>query len=180
MGNRRGQAMIEAIVALSALVIAFVGVYGLLSTSLRYNRFVANDYTATYLAAEGIEVVKNLLDSNIIAGRSWDCGFMNGTYELTYDTQFTDTGGGTADCLQSVLTPVSTNPRNLYLDPTSHLYNYNVPVSGTFVRTVTATILKSDALGNPQEIQVNSRVSWGQGTGSRNINLEDRFFNWHP
>ncbi len=168
-----GQIIIEAIVALSALTICFVGIFGLISTSLHYNRFIANDYTGTYLAAEGIEVVKNLLDSNVISGREWGCGFMNGSYELTYDTQFKSTV-----CSQSVLDP--NQSRSLYMDSGSHLYNYNVAAAGTaFTRVVTIEVLESDSNGNPQEMQVNSVVSWNQGAGKQSVNLEDRFFNWH-
>ncbi len=181
-GNR-GQIMIEAIVALSALVVGFVGVFGLLSASLRYNRFVANDYTGTYLAAEGIEVVKNLLDSNVIAGRPWDCGFADGVYELKHDTQFKNADGTytfppvDVDCSQPVFTQDQSG--NLYLDSVSHLYNYDASgIKTPFKRAVTIAILAYDDSGNPKEIQVNSHVSWRQGTGSRSINLEDRFFNW--
>ena len=171
--DQRGQAIVESIVAITVLIMVFVGVWGLLSSSFRFNRYIADNYTATYLAAEGIEVVKNLLDANVINRRSWSCGFASGDYELVYDTL------STMDCDASALSP--NLDRKLFLDSASGLYTYNT--TGTtglptdFTRLIKIAV---DTAGNPQEIHVNSIVSWRQGFSQKNVDLEDRFFNWHP
>ena len=90
-GSRTGQILIEAIIALSALTIGFLGILALLSSSLSLNRVISDNYTATYLAAEGIEVVKNAIDRNYIlqAGGSlvpWNNNLSEGTYEVEYDS----------------------------------------------------------------------------------------------
>jgi hypothetical protein len=177
--DKSGQIIIEAIAALSVLVIGFAGFFGLLSQSLRYNRYVTDDYTGTYLAAEGIEVVKNLLDADVINGFTWGCGFASGDYELVYSTPYVNTNGNvtfppaSVSCFRSVVAPYQS--RNLLLDSASGLYTYSAGTATGFTRLVRINILIPD-----QEIQVNSIVTWRQGSSDKSVNLEDRFFDWYP
>ena len=84
--RNRGQAIIEVLVAVSMLTVGFLGVVTLLAKSLGLNRVVTESYTATYLAVEGVELVKNLIDANSIAGAGtpWNSGLTDGTYEADY------------------------------------------------------------------------------------------------
>src|SRR5688572_13216996 len=90
--RRDGQTIVEAMVAVSLLVVGFLGMITLINRSIGLNRVVSDNYTATYLAAEGIEVVKNLLDRNFIAGSPWFTGFESCAapsmcnWEVQYDT----------------------------------------------------------------------------------------------
>ncbi len=56
--------MIEAMVGVSVALMALLGVITLLTRSLRINAEVGQHFVGTYLAAEGIEVVKNMIDAN--------------------------------------------------------------------------------------------------------------------
>ncbi len=82
LGSENGQSLIETVVALSVLVVGLLGIVVLLNNSLGLNRVTADNYTATYLAAEGIEVIKNLIDANIIARCPWNSGFTAGSFEV--------------------------------------------------------------------------------------------------
>ena len=61
-----GQAMVEAMVALSVIIVGVLGVFTLTSRSLSLNKVDADKYVAVNLANEGVELVKNLLDKNIM------------------------------------------------------------------------------------------------------------------
>lgn len=61
--NNIGQLLIEALVAISVLMVGMLAVFGVLSQSLSLNRVAADQYVAANLASEGIEIVKNLVDS---------------------------------------------------------------------------------------------------------------------
>src|SRR6185369_4698812 len=63
--RRSGQSLIEAIIAITLLTIGFLGIARLLSQSLFFTKVVSDQTTATYLAAEGIEIVKNLIDHDV-------------------------------------------------------------------------------------------------------------------
>jgi type II secretory pathway pseudopilin PulG len=155
--RRRGQALIESIVALSVLTVGLLGIIALLSQSIGLNRSVSDNYAATYLAAEGIEVVKNIIDANQIQGRAWNYGLNDGTYEVQYDSTALAADQG----------------RFLRYDPAANLYGYGPGNPTTFKRGVTITRISDD------ELRVVSRVTWTtRGAGSFEIVLEDHFFRW--
>lgn len=154
---RKGQLLIEAGIAISILVVGLLGILGLLSRSLSLNNVVSSQYIASNLAAEGIEVVKNLLDANIIQFNPWNTGFSTGSYELAYDSLALD----------------SNQNRNLLFDSSNNKYNYQNGQSTPYKRNI-QIVNKGD------EIQVNSIVSWQIRGGSYSINLEDHFFDWRP
>ncbi len=166
--TRSGQALIESIVAVSILTVGFLGIFSLLSQSLSLNRVVSDNYTATYLAAEGVEVIKNLIDANTIRGQAWNCGLTDGTYELSWDSlPASGACGGTA--LQN------NQNRFLSFDSATNLYSYAGSVATPFKRQVALTRVSGD------ELKVVSQVTWlGRGTGNFSVNLEDHFYHWRP
>src|SRR3990167_7505221 len=86
-----GNLMIESIVAISVTVIGFLGVVGLLSRSISVNKDAGQKFVSTYLSAEGIEVVKSLIDKNYVRQSEgetipWNGGIRTGNYEVSYDS----------------------------------------------------------------------------------------------
>jgi hypothetical protein len=157
MNRRAGQSIIESIVALGILTVGLMGILGLLNQSIGLNRLISDNYTATYLAAEGIEVVHSILDANIIAGRPWNSALTDGMYELEYNS--------------TALSP--DQGRALGFDSVSKLYYYGAPRSTPFRRSI--QISRQGAA----ELRVISRVSWiGRGNSNFEVVLEDRFFDW--
>lgn len=151
-----GQLLIEMLVALGILTVGFLGVMTLLSRALGLNRVVADNYAATYLASEGVEVVKNILDSNPIRGRGWNEGFSSGDFEVDADS----------------LALGANQDRFLTFDSGTHRYGYGFTQTTPYKRTI-SIILGSN------EVTVNSKVNWiSRGGGTFSINLEDHFFNW--
>jgi hypothetical protein len=158
--ERRGQFLIEAIVAVGVLVVGLLGIFALLSRSLSLGRTVTDNYAATYLAAEGIEVVKNIIDGNIIQGLPWISAISDGDFEIEYDT----------------VSLLPFQDRFLGFDPVTSLYSYAGGETTRFKR-----VLRIALIGSPvDELQVNSIVSWTSGGGNFSVDLEDHFFNWRP
>ncbi|MFH0890868.1 MAG: hypothetical protein V1856_02455 [Candidatus Liptonbacteria bacterium] len=159
--SRKGQALVEALVAMGVLSIGFMGIFQLLSQSLALNRVVSDNYVASYLAGEGIEIIKNIIDSNIIAGgaSNWKSGLAAGSYEVQYDS----------------VAPSGNQNRNLNYNPTTHLYGYGPGRQTGFRRVVIIESL------NNREMRVRSRVTWSaRGGGSSQVEAEDHFYNWRP
>lgn len=166
--RRKGQMLIEAIVAITVLSVGLLGIVSLLSNSLGLNRVISEQYTATYLAAEGIEVVKNAIDHDTIlrAGGSsvaWNQNLSPGAYEVEY--------GSAA--------PFAPNQdRFLCFDDQIKLYSYSAcgaPGSAqtNFKRRIVIEWLSSD------EMRVVSIVNWKtRGGGNFTTNVEDHFTNW--
>ena len=181
--SRRGQTLVEALVALSILTVGFVGIVTLLTKSFQLNRTTSNDTQATYLAAEGIEVAKNIVDYDVYYGlrqssttNDWGCSFdlnvgQRADYALAYDIAPTDCA--TPPMIQS---PTGDE---LYLitdaaDPDVDMYTYNgfgnQPTD--FTRDVWITAVSNN------ELDVQSTVTWTDGGQSNTITLEDHFYNW--
>ncbi|HNZ55582.1 MAG TPA: prepilin-type N-terminal cleavage/methylation domain-containing protein [Candidatus Paceibacterota bacterium] len=55
--KNKGFTMVEALVAISILLIAVVGPLSLLATALRDSVYIRNEITANYLAQEGLEII---------------------------------------------------------------------------------------------------------------------------
>lgn len=155
--------MVESIVAINVALIGLLGVLNLLSTSLNLNREAGQKIIGTYLAAEGIEVVKNIIDKNYTDGSSWNNGVSAGDYEVVYNS--------------SALDPVSDG--YLRFDPVTGIYSYNGSEQTLFKRLIKIEERDNDGDNKTEEIIVKSTVKWNAHVGgTKEIFLEDHFFNW--
>lgn len=147
----------ESLIAITIATVGLLGMFSLLSRSLSLTRVIADRYAAANLAGEGIEIVKNLIDNNILAARPWNRGLATGSYEVEYDADLLPYAG-----------------RKLFFSPTSGFYSHDTAGRETnFRREVRLERIGSD------EIRVNSIVKWtSRGGGEFSIDLEDHFFNW--
>lgn len=174
--SRRGQTLVEALVALSILTVGFIGIVTLLTKSFQLNRTTSNDTQATYLAAEGIEVAKNIIDYDVYSGlpnnSNWGCSFdlnvgQSADYALEYDTAPTN-------CVAPPTVQSEPNGDHLYFASSTDLYTYSdfnaQPTD--FTRDVTITAVSND------ELDVQSTVAWSDGGLGNTITLEDHFYNW--
>jgi hypothetical protein len=66
VNKENGQLLIEALVAISVMMVGMMAVFGVLSQSLSLSRVAADQYIAANLASEGVEIVKNMVDSEYL------------------------------------------------------------------------------------------------------------------
>jgi type II secretory pathway pseudopilin PulG len=155
--KQKGYLLIESVVAITLLIVGFLGMLALLSNSIALNRVVNDQFIGNYLAMEGVEIIKNLIDGNIIQGKPWNENINNGDFEVSYAS--------------SQLEP--DQRRRLLFDLTNNKYNYQTGNQTAFIRIVSIEFIDAN------EVKVNSVVKWsGRGGGKFEINLEDYFFNW--
>ena len=154
----KGYILIESIIAITVMVVGLLGIFALLSRSLSLNRVVADRFVAAYLASEGIEIAKNVVDDNILAGRPWNTGLSSGEYEADYASDSLEPATG----------------RRLRLTNSSGAYGYAEAEPTSMVRTIT--------IGNSpdgERLSVQSGVSWvSRGGGKFSINLQEYLFHW--
>lgn len=169
--RQAGFTIVELIVAVTALTIAFSGIFSLLQSSFAASRAVTENYIATYLAAEGIEVVKNILDSNVLQGNSWSRGFLPGEYRVSYESICADPFG---NCLIPHDDPVDpSDPYPLGFDRVSGLYSYSGAEPTPYFRKM---VIEYGA--NQNELIVHATVSWKSRGRDVSLGLEDHFFNY--
>ena len=176
-----GQIIVEAVVALSVLTFGFLGIMTLLSQSTSLSRTASDSYTATYLAAEGIEIVKNLLDANIIRGKTendWADGFKTrGRPAQAFEVQYDDTRPNDFREIYG-----NRQYRFLRFDPVNRVYSYDGGTETLFRRNVGIFFPGfADPSQVGDEMRVTSRVWWtGRGGSEHSVQLDDIFYNWRP
>lgn len=158
--QRGGSILIEAIVGLSIVLIAMMGIIALVTRALSLNSDVSSRLVAANLATEGIELTKYYLDS------SWDM-VTPGVYEMNYKC---DTFSPLcAINLGTDLSLRSTRPLNVDANGT---YSYDAGTPTTYMRSVVV-----DWSGESAEVA--SIVSWTFKGQKNEIQLSDKFFRWH-
>lgn len=156
-----GQVLIESLVSITVVTVGLLAVLGLLSRSLAFQRDLGQRLIATYLAAEGIEVVKNIIDTEGISS----LGEQNNYYSVDY---------------QSATLKKNHLKKNLFFDTNFGLYrninkfeNANTP----FLRMVR---VYNTIDGNPG-VRVTAIVRWKVRNGDiASTTLEDYFYDWRP
>jgi hypothetical protein len=162
--------LIEATLALSVVTIGLLGIITLLSKAFFYHRVVSDQLTATYLASEGVEVAKNLIDHDVYSGAAWGACFA--PYESAGGVANLALDYGTTDCgtLQSYSAGLF-----LRFDPTTNMYSYRA-TAGSAVTNFSRDVRVQ---ANGAELTVHSIVTWSTGPiTSESVDLEDHFYDW--
>ncbi len=168
--NQKGQSLIEAIVAISVIIIGLLTALTLASFSLSAQGESGAQIIATSLAREGVEVVRNIRDSNwlaIDAGELPASGWWEGVDEGYWRAEL-KTGNRTWQL-------VSGGGEDFYrltLDPSSRYLHWLTGEGTIFYRKIYI-----DRIGSNQ-IKVQSIVDWVERGRSHNVTLEDRLYNW--
>jgi len=149
-----GFTFVEALIAMSLIIIAFVNVLSITSFALGRIREARDSMVASYLAQEGIELAAALRDENWLNNRPFDSSITNGTYRMDYL--------GTIDA--SAGSPL------LFDQQKGFQYTTGVPTS--FIRRVTFSKPKAYI------VKVQSQVSWTARGTTRSMVVEDNLYNW--
>ena len=166
LGRSTGQLMIESMVAISMVTIGLLGIITLLVRSSAWNRDVTLKLQATELAVEGIEVAKNIIDTDIAkilsgsatAGyNSWNSTLKDGIYELTRESA------------RGNIQTAAGSPQPLLFDSRTG-YGYGGGTKTPLRRSI--TVISSGA----DKILVRSEVLWG--IPEKKVVLEDVFTFW--
>ena len=157
--NTRGFTLLEMIVAIFIVTVALIGIMSLIHRSIVSAQISYSKLTAAYLAQEGLEIIRNIRDSNWLAQSQnpnipWDQNLNIGEWEVSY-TDFT-------------LTPYQ--GRNLKID--GGFYNYTRGIETKFKRKIT--------LHKPQPniIAVSVEVTWQERGIPYSVSIKENIYNW--
>lgn len=151
---------------IEVLLAVFIFMVGISSLSITINMAVSSitetksKLIASYLAQEGIEIVRNIRDSNWLVQRdnpgfAWDSGLALGDYEADYQNQALLGYAG----------------RYLNSDGNG-FYSYSAGTATKFKRKIAI----SDKTAN--SLKVSSRVDWEVRTRPYNIEVVEYLYNW--
>jgi len=152
-------------VTASLIMIGLIGIFSLLIHSTSMNKDVVHRFEATYLATEGIEIMKNIIDTDVAipGGVFFNSTLVSGqNYEVQYDTD-------KENLKDREIFGSSTTP--LWINTITGLYNYDGGTKTPYIRTIVVR-------GGGDIMTIKSEVAWEVG-GERNVvNLEEIFQNW--
>lgn len=175
--------MVEAMVASVIGVVGILGILGLLTDSLAKSTEIGDRFTATYLSAEGIEIVRGLIDENYTSQqkKDWsvlfsDLAFSSGPvpFQMQYNISLLDFQ--CSDCIlvseRFVKDPANFIPMRKDSDGK---YGYFAGTVTSFRRVIS---LDYDVLNEPKRLKIISRVDWSSRGKSYNVIMEDYIYDW--
>lgn len=143
-----GSLFAESMIAISLALVGLLGIISLLTVSIRHTNDSHARFVASFLAIEGVEVVKNIIDGYAAAGLSWNNVLSNvsqGTYKVQYDS----------DGL------VLDDGQYLNFNRADGIYHYGAGEETVYRRTVKVEHEESNwGTENTTFIKVTSKVTW--------------------
>ncbi len=184
--HKKGFTLIETMVAISILLISIIGPLEIASKGLFSAIYAKEEITAFYLAQEGVELLKNVRDSNYLLDAYTATGnsdWLKDVNDCVLDPAQSKTVGCIVDptnpLQEIVICDESDKCPPLKFDETSGIYNYSsdssIPES-KFTRTV---YIEYDPL-TPNEATVVSKVAWSSSLlgNQKSTTLTATMFNW--
>ncbi|MBI5733354.1 MAG: hypothetical protein HY973_00195 [Candidatus Kerfeldbacteria bacterium] len=193
--NARGQGLIESIVAITIITVGLSSILGLVIAGVAGEQIASSQIVAANLSREGIEVVRNIRDTNWMNGAAWDAGLDSGipAADLTAVVQY-NTGSSTLDFNPDPNCEAvgAVYPCRLYLGSGTNSGLYSHTATGqplNYWRLIKMyricrdeTIDKGEDSGSHCNskigIQIISEVYWQEHGRSHTIAAEDRIYNW--
>lgn len=149
LNPERGFSLLETLVALAVLTSAVMGPMSLASTSIRSASISHNNVAASFLAEEGLEIVRARRDNSIYSGAGWmgDLGEC-----ATQDCLVDAFASSPAD----ILRPCSGACPPIKYDPTNGTFQHTTGNDTIFTRVI--NIIPVGA--GDKEVRVNVTVTW--------------------
>lgn len=165
----KGFTLVETLLAIFVVTVGIGGVSAFLQNTLFSAATLDNQLVAPYLAQEGMEIVRNIRDTNYVRIK----GMLGGGW----------TNGGLADCSAGceadyddlMLTQIAGSLRFLGVvtDAAGTRYEYGGGGTPTkFQRKITITP------NGPNELNVRVEVFWQEKGNTRSFALETELYNW--
>jgi len=190
--NVSGQGIVEVMVAIGVVTVGLVGTLSLTSSSLRFSTTSEKQIVAANLAREGIEVVRNVRDTNWLQENSWLDGLTSGDdyngiirFDGTTNTWYFDF---TPDDILNNNTVIRRDGNDIYQAhpdvPTAVSTGYQRFISMQLICQQGASIvLRSSGSTCPGGythigLNIQSQVNWNENGEDKSFVLEDDIYNW--
>lgn len=165
--REKGITLVEALVAISIVLLATTGPIVRIKESLVNTQYAQDQMVASYLAQEGIEVIRAIRDSNWIAEVS-SFETINQCFNATCTVDATEQLANSLSSCGELLCPPLEYSGGVY-----HQRGSSNP--SKFIRTVEVSAINQD------EIQVVVSVQWDTRPGkSQSIQVTEHLFDFQP
>ena len=148
--------LIETITAIFILTTGILATFSLISYLISISSISSQKLIAAYLAQEGIEIVRNIRDTNLVNGKNWDFGLNNGDWQADYN-----------DNALSQYTGAFLNLE------TTGFYGYDFGARTPFRRKI--NLQKGE-----DTLNILVEVSWQERGRSHSLTAQAKLYNWQP
>ena len=156
--KNKGFTVLELLTSILVISIGVLTAYSVTQRIFAQTIDSANRIQAVYLAKEGIEVVRNIRDTNWVEGNpDWDDGLTAGDWEADYNTAGTINDTYDGDFLR--------------IDSTG-FYSYSAGTATKFKRKITISSVAID------EIKVEVEVSWQKRGKDHSLTVQENLYDW--
>lgn len=161
----RGFTLLEVIVAVFIFAIGIGGVFAFLQQTLILGSTLRNQLAASYLAQEGVEIVRNIRDTNflVLPYDQWVAG-LEGCLGNEYQ----------ADYLASSLQCFSGG----VLNRSGNSYVHGAGTATLFTRKITVAANDLDPDPDLDRLDVKVEVLWQEKGVTRNFTVDTQLYNW--
>ncbi len=170
--KQKGFTLAELLIAVFVLTTGVIGAYLAVQQSVNIASNSSLRSTAAYLAQEGIEIIRNIRDTNFLEGDAWNEGLdIDGNYQADYTTPRIND-----PILLACNNPCDYSSVNLRFLKKNNLdlYNYSLGSDTLFKRKI--SLQKS---GASQEIlKITVTVYWRDKTGAKNFSAQENLYDW--
>ena len=156
-----GFTIIEAIMAIFILTTGILGVFSFISHFTEYSSISTMRITASYLAQEGVEIVKNIRDGNYLEREgivSWSEGFATSDWDGEADYKNDDS-----------LSPYGGNYLNVDNDG---FYSYSAGSQSLFQRKIHI------ATSTASSTYITVTVNWAEKERSHEVRVDGEIYSW--
>jgi len=169
--SKSGFTLMEVTITLTLFTIGIVGVLGLIYFILGLTTHFQNQLIGVYLAKEGIEIIRNIRDTNWLQKTSWDKGLTRCQQGCIVD--FNHSYGPSRE------DPSLPEYKNQFLNLDQNgFYSYSQGEKTKFQRKI--TILPQDLNGDETNdlLKVEVLVQWQQRQETHFIRVMETLYNW--
>ncbi len=170
--TKEGFTLIEALIAIFLVVVGVTGALFLVNRIVVFTDITASRLTALYLGQEGIEIVKNIRDTNFlrvhrgVAGAAWDDGLLICGVPTGCEVDFDDPGLVVF--------------RDWYLKINGEFFNYGaVGVATPFKRRIIITPIDTPgSLAEIDKLEVSVKVFWTKRGIDHQVIVQENLYKW--
>jgi len=166
LNSQKAFTMIEMIAAIFVVNLGIMAVFSLLIQSTTFINNTASNLTATYLAQEGIEIVRNIRDSNFLKMNqgeeaSWNDNLSVGADYYNFDYRS-----------QSIPDNVNCSGQ-IYLQISNGYYACSPNPAVKFQRKIRINQISGD------KMEVLVEVLWTERGKNHNVSVQETLYRWY-
>jgi len=164
--KEKGFTLLEMLISIMVITIGVLGIYSAVLKYTKATQVARENLTAAYLGQEGIEIIKNIRDSNWVSDATWNTGLTacGSGCEIDYEKKG---GNGVTDGLTAWSSPGNF----LYIDATTGLYKYEHTSSD--IKTPWTRKITIDA-GTADILKITVLIAWS----SNSMTIKEDIYNW--